>query len=439
MRYPWSTAGTQAGIRRAVAARRFAAAGGRLARTRDRCAPGELHLPPLAGKDRDRRAREPRGLACIARQPASSAGAGDWWKQRWTCALAALLALSGCATRAPTTLAPDPQALRADIQRRIPATVPDRSGWAGDIQVAFSAQRIAPGVENICAVLAVIEQESGYKADPPVAGLPRIARGEIDRRAAALHLPRVLVDGALKLPSTDGRSYGERLSRVRTERELSELYEDLIGRVPMGDRLFGGRNPVQTGGAMQVSIPFAEANAAGYPWAVEGSIRNEVFSRRGGLYFGILHLLGYETPYTRKIHRFADYNAGRYASRNAAFQAAVSRASGLPLELDGDLVLPGAPLDRPGRTEAAVRSLGPQLGMDERGIRRALELGDRLGFNDSELFRRVFAIAEAHEGAPLPRALVPGIRLDSPKITRELTTAWFAARLHARYRECLQR
>ena len=86
-----------------------------------------------------------------------------------------------------------------------------------------------------------------------------------------------------------------------------------------------------------------------------------------------------------------------------------------------------------------MRSLGPQLGMDERGIRRALELGDRLGFNDSELFRRVFAIAEAHEGAPLPRALVPGIRLDSPKITRELTTAWFAERVDARYRECLQR
>jgi len=358
---------------------------------------------------------------------------------RWGCVLVALLVASGCATRAPTIAEPDPHALRADIQRRIPATVPDRAGWASDIQVAFTAQRIPPGVENVCAVLAVIEQESGYKADPPVAGLPRIARGEIDRRAAALHIPGLLVDGALKLKSSDGRSYGERLSRVRTERELSELYEDLIGRVPMGERLFAGRNPVQTGGAMQVAIPFAEANAAGYPWPVQGSIRHEVFSRRGGLYFGILHLLGYETPYTRKIHRFADYNAGHYASRNAAFQAALSRASGLPLELDGDLLLPGAPLDRPGRTEAAVRTLAPQLGMGDREIRRALEGGGHLDFNDSELFQRVFAIAEAHAGTPLPHALVPGIRLDSPKITRELTTAWFAERVDARYRQCLQR
>src|SRR5690606_35165595 len=97
---------------------------------------------------------------------------------RWACVLATVLALCGCATRAPSPPAPDPHALRAEIQRRIPATVQDRVGWAGDIQVAFTAQRILPGVENICAVLAVIEQESGYKADPPVAGLPGIARGE---------------------------------------------------------------------------------------------------------------------------------------------------------------------------------------------------------------------------------------------------------------------
>ncbi|WP_262378503.1 DUF1615 domain-containing protein [Luteimonas viscosa] len=353
--------------------------------------------------------------------------------------LVVALALAGCASRPPAVPVPDPAQVRAEIARRIPTSVDDRQGWAGDIQVAFTAQRINANVENICAVLAVIEQESGYKADPPVANLPRVARAEIDRRAAALHVPGIVVDAALRLDSTDGRSYGERLDRVRTERELSELYQDMIGRIPMGERLFAGRNPVQTGGAMQVAIPFAEANAAGYPHPVDGSIRDEVFRRRGGLYFGIAHLLGYETPYTRKLHRFADYNAGWYASRNAAFQNAVGVATGLPLSLDGDLLLPGAPLDRPGRTEAAVRTLSPQLGMDERAIRRALERGDRLEFSDDDLHARVFAIAQARAGGPLPRAMVPDIRLDSPKITRELTTRWFAERVDARYRNCLSR
>ncbi|MNN16114.1 hypothetical protein D3C81_1292430 [compost metagenome] len=207
----------------------------------------------------------------------------------------------------------------------------------------------------------------------------------------------------------------------------------------MGRRLFAGKNPVQTGGAMQVGIPFAQAHAEGYPYPVQTSIRDEVFSRRGGIYFGTMHLLGYQTPYTRKVHRFADYNAGWYASRNAAFQSAVAVATGTTLELDGDVLVPGAALDKPGQTERAVRSLGPRLGMDERAIRRALEQADTLDFSESELHERVFALAEARAGHALPRAVIPGIRLDSPKITRELTTEWFANRVDERYRQCLVR
>lgn len=350
--------------------------------------------------------------------------------------LLALLVLAGCATTPP---GPPPAQVRDDIARRLPAALEDRTGWAADIESAFAAQSIDPMPENICAVLAVIEQESGYQADPPVANLPVIARRELERRAAALHVPGFVLNTALKLKSTDGRSYDERLSRVRTERELSEIYEDLTGRVPLGKRLLDGRNPVQTGGPMQVSIPFAESQARGYPYPIHDSVRAEVFTRRGGLYFGIAHLLGYDTPYTRKLHRFADFNAGWYASRNAAFQNAVAVASGRKLALDGDLLAPGAPLSRPGETEQAVRALSGPLGMGESEIRRGLAQGDRLDFNDSALFRRVFALAEERGGKPLPRAMVPGIVLESPKISRELNTAWFATRVDERYRRCMAR
>ena len=349
-----------------------------------------------------------------------------------------LWVMAGCNTVPQVPVEPT-RDVRAEIEQRIPAKTPDRDGWAADIEAAFVAQRIEPNTENICAVLAVIEQESGYRADPPVDNLPQIARQEIRRRASAVRIPGLMVDAGLKIRALDGISYGDKLARVRTERDLSRLYEEIIDRVPMGRRLFAGKNPVQTGGAMQVGIPFAQAHAQGYPYPVQSSIRDEVFSRRGGIYFGTMHLLGYQTPYTRKVHRFADYNAGWYASRNAAFQSAVAMAAGTTLELDGDVLVPDAALDRPGQTERAVRSLGSQLGMDERAIRHALEQADTLAFSDSELHHRVFDLAEARAGHALPRAVIPGIRLDSPKITRELTTEWFANRVDERYRQCLAR
>jgi hypothetical protein len=349
------------------------------------------------------------------------------------------LLLAACATR-PTSQAPrvSPSQIRAEIVDRMPVDVPDRDGWATDIQAAFTTQAINPNPENICAVLAVIAQESGYHADPSVPDLPRIAREEIDRRAAAQHIPGLLVDAALKIHSPDGRSYSERLRHVRTERELSRIYEDLIASVPLGKLLFADFNPVETGGPMQVNITFAESNAGDYPYPIASSVRDEVFTRRGGLYFGVMRLLGYRTPYTRKVYRFADYNAGRYASRNAAFQNAVSIVTGIPLALDGDLLAPGAPLDRPGQTERAVRAMANDLGMNDRTIRKALQRSDSLDFDDTPLYSRAYALADARAGKSLPRAMIPSIELDSPKITRKLTTAWFAQRVDARYQRCMR-
>ncbi|BFO08550.1 hypothetical protein GGER_10600 [Serratia rubidaea] len=177
---------------------------------------------------------------------------------------------------------------------------------------------------------------------------------------------------------------------------MSAIFDDFIDMVPMGQRLFGSLNPVRTGGPMQVSIAFAEAHAKGYPYPIDGSIRREVFSRRGGMYFGIMHLLGYPANYSRSLYRFADFNAGWYASRNAAFQSAVSQASGIPLALDGDLIIYGS--DKPGTTELAVRTLAKRLDISHSAIRRALEKGDTLEFEDTDLYRQVFALADKTAG-----------------------------------------
>jgi len=347
-----------------------------------------------------------------------------------------LALLQGCAGQRAEPVV-DPAKVRADLMGLLPASTHDRAGWAKDIETAFSAQRIAPSKSNLCAVLAVTEQESTFQADPQVPGLGRIAREEIDRRAARLHIPKVLVEGSLQTRSGNGQTYQQRLSSVRSEKQLSALFDELIGTLPLGQTLLGGLNPVHTGGPMQVSIDFAEHHAKDYPYPYNGTIRQEVFSRRGGMYFGIVHLLGYPTHYTQQRYRFADFNAGWYASRNAAFQSALSQASGVELALDGDLVAPGAIL--PGSTEKAARRLGPKLGLRNPVIRNQLEQGDSLEFEDTDLYQGVFALADATAGKPLPRAVLPGIVLKSPKITRTLTTAWFAERVDARYQRCMKR
>ena len=349
----------------------------------------------------------------------------------------ALALLQGCAGRREEEPEADPAKVRAQLMRLLPPQAKDREGWAKDIQVAFEAQRIAPSKSNLCAVLAVTEQESTFNADPQVPNLGRIARAEIDRRAASLHIPGLLVDGALKTPSGNGKTYQQRLLAVRSERQLSGLYDEFIAGLPLGKTLLGGLNPVHTGGPMQVSVEFAEQHAKDYPYTYDGTIRQEVFSRRGGMYFGIGHLLGYPAHYDRQLYRFADFNAGWYASRNAAFQAALSSVTGVALALDGDLIAPGAIM--PGTTEQAARKLGAKLGLRNPQIRSQLALGDSLAFEESKLYSGVFALADAAAGKPVARARLPGIELKSPKITRKLTTAWFAGRVDERYQRCMKR
>jgi len=332
---------------------------------------------------------------------------------------------------------------RALVGRLLPEHVKDRTGWAVDIYAALAVLDIAPTPDNICAVIAITEQESSFTVDPQVPGLAAIARKEIERQRLNAGIPRIVLDAALALPSANGTSYADRLSSVRTEHELSDLFDDFIGRVPLGKSFLADRNPVRTGGPMQVAISFAQAHAEGrgYPYPIAGSVRDEVFTRRGGMYFGIAHLLDYPASYDRMIYRFADFNAGPYASRNAGFQHAVTQVSGIPLVLDGDLLRydGGRPLAEPGSTELAVRSLGGRLDMSTRDIRRDLEQGTSAAFEKTTLHARVFAMADRAAGKPLPRAVVPRIQLKSPKITRSLTTEWFANRVETRYRQCLKR
>ncbi len=113
----------------------------------------------------------------------------------------------------------------------------------------------------------------------------------------------------------------------------------------------------------------------------------------------------------------------------------------MPLALDGDLLRyeDGQPAREPGNTELAVRAIARRLDLSAADIRRDLELGKGATFERTPLYTRVLALAEKATGKTMPRAVVPQILLKSPKITRKLTTDWFANRVNDRYERCVRR
>ena len=81
-----------------------------------------------------------------------------------------------------------------------------------------------------------------------------------------------------------------------------------------------------------------------------------------------------------------------------------------------------------------------RLDLTDADIRHDLELGKGPALVDSRVCTcRVFALADRLSGKAVPRAVVPQIPLHSPKITRNLTSDWFAQRVEGRYRTCLAR
>lgn len=325
------------------------------------------------------------------------------------------------------------------LQSLLPIGIKERNGWRDDILSAFTGLKIPYEAQYFCAALAIIEQESSWQSDPTVANLNKIVWQEIEKRADKYHIPMFAVKLALLKPSPDGRSYNARIDALRTEKQMNALFEDIVSDAQKIGLPFAMKNPIRTGGPMQVSVEFAEAHskAWSYPYSYKGSLRQEVFSRRGGLYFGIANLLQYRANYPQMKYRFADFNAGRYSSRNAAFQTAVSTLSKKKLVLDGDLLVYTS--NKTSSTQQQLVKLAPRLGLSAKAIERDLQLEKSEAFYQTALFKKVFELANQQTGRILPQQVMPQIKLISPKITRKLTTQWFAERVDGRYQTCMNR
>lgn len=329
------------------------------------------------------------------------------------------------------------------ITRLFPDYVADRKEWANDLYRIYTSLELAQTPSTYCASIAVVQQESSFKADPRVPGLAKLVRRELQTRADKFLIPDFLLNGALNRKSSNGETWNQRINALRTERDLNRLFEDMLDQLPFGKSWLEDFIPVKTAGPMQVSIAFAKKHADEntYPFNLEGSLRNEVFTREGGLYFGAAILMDYPVHYTEPVYRFADFNAGQYASRNAAFQNALNILADGKLVLDGDLLRYRGDTASlyPSNVEKQLRGIGGTLELSDKEIREDLLLEKTLQFSDTRTYNRVFDKAQTKSGKLLPRAMIPRIRLQSPKITSKLTTSWFAKKVDRRFNDCLKR
>jgi hypothetical protein len=374
-------------------------------------------------------------------------------------ALVPLLALLCTCQKAspPAPAARAPRLGPAAITRLIvDEDIIDPGGWGRDVASALDQADQPRTARNVCQVLAIIEQESGYQADPVVPGLGRVVAGELDALFDRLGPAAGPVRAALldHVGPGGASTFEVRLTRVRTEAEADRLYREIAefhrSRHPrlaklmdlVAPDLVEDKNPITTAGSMQVSVRWAIERGADQGLA-PGAVRDQLYTRSGGVSYGTARLFETE-DYADPVYRFADFNAGAFASRNAALQARVTTLTGIELVRDGD-VLSYTPDGRPRRADTnTLRALdafaaqhAPSLSPSQ--IRRDARSEKSAVFADTATFKAVNAAFRAQVGREPAPAIVPHVTLESPKFTRELTTRWFAENAERRYTACMQR
>lgn len=344
--------------------------------------------------------------------------------------------------------------------RAIPEAVKDRRGWAADVIAALDAIGKTPARQPVCAVLAVIEQESGFVANPTVPNLARMVDAQLDELGRRLGpVGRPALDRLLEAKAPGyTESFAQRLKKVKTEKDVDIVFRQLLAyyrtaypkaaaTAGIVTVLFGkdvdALNPITTAGSMQVSVRFA-VDLGTQRGLTRDAVRDALYTRTAGVEFGTARLFAYEAGYEQALYRFADYNAGMYASRNAALQEQLSVLVGRPLAPDGDFLAydqSGAVRDVETQSLAALlafrTAFAPELA--ERTVRRDAHKEKLLDFESTETYRAIKRVFQQRQGEAPVYARVPVVTLKSPKLSGVRTTAWFAESVNRRWRTCLAR
>ena len=380
--------------------------------------------------------------------------------------LAVSIGLAACGNGSWWSKDDEPTLNAEQIRKALPGRVNDRTSWAQDIYDITEQLGIPQTKENVCSIVAVVDQESNFVADPQVAGLGEKAVKEVQTRLDEKFKEK-LGDGiggtvagyfeeVLKTQPSPKDNYLSQMRRVKTERELDELYREifdymskhyhvsaLTGAAKLVGQDFGEKmNPITTLGSMQVHIGYAKEHKRQGGNIAE--LRTDLYSQYGGLYYGIHRLMMYPADYDKPLYRFADYNSGMYSSRNAAFQSMLNDLTAAELTLDGDLLLyskDGSPRSAKSESERELTNVfaANNVILTPRQIRADLKNEKEQDFEDTATYRAVTKLYKEKTGKEPFYAMMPQVVISGPKLSRDYNTNWFASRVNGRYQTCMNK
>ena len=380
--------------------------------------------------------------------------------------LTACISLAACGDNAWWSSDKDPEMEADQIRKVIPARVNDRESWSQDIFDIMQELSIPKTKQNVCSIVAVVDQESNFVADPTVPGLGAKAVEEINSRLKEKFEAKLgekiggtvagYFEDVLKNQPSPKNNYMSQMRKVQTERELDLLYREifdymaqhyhvsaLTGAAKLVGQDIGEKlNPITTLGSMQVHINYAKEHKRKAGGIAE--LRNDLYTQYGGLYYGIHRLMEYPANYDEAIYRFADYNSGMYSSRNAAFQKMLGALTEAEISLDGDLLLynkDGDVRSTQSQTEKELIAVFAQNNVlvTPRQIRADLKKEKEKKFEDTQTYLAVQKLYQKKTNKEPMYAVMPQVVISGPKLSRDYNTNWFASRVNGRYEQCMQK
>lgn len=380
--------------------------------------------------------------------------------------LTACISLAACGDNAWWSSDKDPEMEADQIRKVIPARVNDRESWSQDIFDIMQELSIPKTKQNVCSIVAVVDQESNFVADPTVPGLGAKAVEEINSRLKEKFEAKLgekiggtvagYFEDVLKNQPSPENNYMSQMRKVQTERELDLLYREifdymaqhyhvsaLTGAAKLVGQDIGEKlNPITTLGSMQVHINYAKEHKRKAGGIAE--LRNDLYTQYGGLYYGIHRLMEYPANYDEAIYRFADYNSGMYSSRNAAFQKMLGALTEAEISLDGDLLLynkDGDVRSTQSQTEKELIAVFAQNNVlvTPRQIRADLKKEKEKKFEDTQTYVAVQKLYQKKTNKEPMYAVMPQVVISGPKLSRDYNTNWFASRVNGRYEQCMQK